>query len=168
MTMELLQKLGIDWRLLIAQLVNFSILVIILYKLLYKPVLKVLNDRKEKIEQGLKDAKSLGEELERTKELQKREINKAKVEARKIIENAQDLAEKSGQDIKIKAKNEVEKLITAARTQIIDEKEKMLAEARKEISSLVLDISEKVFGKLVDAKINQKLIDESVKDIKKK
>jgi len=166
--MELLQKLGIDWRLLIAQLVNFSILVIILYKLLYKPVLKVLNDRKEKIEQGLKDAKSLGEELERTKELQKREINKAKVEARKIIENAQDLAEKSGQDIKIKAKNEVEKLITAARTQIIDEKEKMLAEARKEISSLVLDISEKVFGKLVDAKINQKLIDESVKDIKKK
>ena len=73
--MELLQKLGIDWRLLIAQLVNFSILVIILYKLLYKPVLKVLNDRKEKIEQGLKDAKSLGEELERTKELQKREIN---------------------------------------------------------------------------------------------
>ncbi|OGF21090.1 ATP synthase F0 subunit B [Candidatus Falkowbacteria bacterium RIFOXYB2_FULL_38_15] len=166
--MELLQKLGIDWRLLIAQLVNFSILVIILYKLLYKPVLKVLNDRKEKIEQGLKDAKSLGEELERTKELQKREINKAKVEAREIIENAQDLAEKSGQDIKIKAKNEVEKLITAARTQIIDEKEKMLAEARKEISSLVLDISEKVFGKLVDAKINQKLIDESVKDIKKK
>jgi F-type H+-transporting ATPase subunit b len=164
--MELLQKLGIDWRLFIAQLVNFSILAIVLYKLLYKPVLNVLENRKEKIEKGLKDAEKLGEELERTKELQAKEINKAKVEAREIIENAQKLAEEAGQEMKRKAKGEVEKLIGAARVQIIDEKEKMLAEAKKEIASLVLDISEKVIGKIVDAKVSQKLIEESIKDIK--
>lgn len=166
--MELLQKLGIDWRLLIAQLVNFLILAILLYKLLYKPILGILENRKEKIEKGLKDAEKLGEELERTKELQVREVNKAKIEARGIIENAQKLAEMSGQEIKGKTKREVEKLITAARTQILDEKEKMMAEARKEIASLVLNISEKVFRKMVDTKMNQKLIEESIRDIKKK
>ena len=166
--MELLQNLGIDWRLFIAQLVNFLILAIVLYKLLYKPVLKALDDRRGKIEKGLEDAKKVGEELERTKEVKKKELEKAKIEARKIIEDAQGLAEKSGQEIKIKAKEEVEKLITAARAQIVDEKERMLSDAKKELTNLVIGISEKVLEKSVDAKINQGIVESSIKEIKSK
>ncbi len=166
--MELLTKLGIDWRLLIAQLVNFLILVLILYKFLYKPVLKMLDGRKEKIEKGLRDAEQLGVELEKTKELQAAEIQKAKQEARGIIEEAEKRAETAGAETKAKTKAEVEKLITAAKNQIIQEKEKMMAEVRKEAAELVVAVAEKVVGKSIDAKIQKNLIEETVEEVGKK
>lgn len=166
--MELLQKLGIDWRLLAAQLINFLILVFIMYKFLYKPVINLLDSRKEKIEKGLRDAEKLGEELEKTKELRDREIKKAKQEAMAIVEEAQRVAEVSGQEIKAKTKAEVEKLITAAKSQMIQEKDRMMTEVKKEAAILVLAVAEKVVGKTFDSKMQQKLIEESLREADKK
>ncbi len=166
--MELLEKLGIDWRLLIAQLINFLILVLILYKFLYKPLLKMLEGRKEKIEKGLRDAEQLGVELEKTKELQAAEIQKAKQEARVIIEEAEKRAEAAGAETKLKTKAEVEKLISAAKNQIVSEKEKMMAEIKKEAIELVLATAEKVVGKTIDTKAQKNLIEESLRKKKKK
>ncbi len=166
--MELLDKLGIDWRLLIAQLVNFLILVLILYKFLYKPLLKMLEGRREKIEKGLRDAEQLGVELEKTKELQAAEIQKAKQEARVIVEEAEKRAEVAGAETKLKTKAEVEKLISAAKNQIIGEKDKMLGEVRKEAAALVLAVAEKVVGKMIDAKAQKNLIEETLREVDKK
>lgn len=166
--MELLTKLGIDWRLLIAQLVNFLILVFILYKFLYKPVLGLLENRKEKIEKGLRDALRLGEELEKTKELQTEEIKKAKREAMGIVEEAEKRALLAAEETKTITKTEVEKLITAAKNQIIGEKEKMMNEVRKEAAALVVAAAEKVVGKVIDVKSQQKLIEESLGNTSKK
>ncbi len=166
--MELLTRLGIDWRLLIAQLINFLILVLVLYKFLYKPVLKMLDGRKEKIEKGLRDAEQLGAELEKTKELQAAEIQKAKQEARGIVEEAEKRAEAAGAETKAKTKLEVEKLITAAKNQMIQEKEKMIAEVRKEASELVMAVAEKVVGKSIDAKIQKNLVEETIEEVGKK
>ncbi len=166
--MELLQKLGIDWRLLIAQIFNFLILLFILYKFLYKPILKLLENRQKKIEKGLQDAIKLEEELAKTKELKEKEIQKAKQEAQIIIEKAQKVAESAGQEIKLKAKKEVEKLIETAKDQIADEKEKMMAEIRKEAALLVVAAAEKVVGKIVDVRVQQKLIEDSIKEIQQK
>jgi F-type H+-transporting ATPase subunit b len=166
--MELLTKLGIDWRLLIAQLINFLILLFILYRFLYKPVINLLDNRKEKIEKGLRDAKQLGAELEKTKELQAAEIKKAKQEAMTIIKEAQKTAEASSQETKAKTKAEVEKLITAAKDQIIQEKEKMFLEIKAEAAALVISVAEKVVGKTFDAKMQQKLIEESLRNSNKK
>lgn len=163
--MELLDKLGIDWRLLIAQLVNFLILVLILYKFLYKPLLKMLEGRKEKIEKGLRDAEQLGVELEKTKELQAAEIQKAKQEARVIVEEAEKRAEAAGAETKAKTKAEVEKLITVAKNQMIEEKAKMMIEIKKETAELVIAVAEKVVGKSIDTKTQQKLIEDSIKEV---
>jgi F-type H+-transporting ATPase subunit b len=166
--MELLDKLGIDWRLLIAQLINFLILVLILYKFLYKPVLKMLDGRKEKIEKGLRDAEQLGVELEKTKELQAAEIQKAKQEARAIVEEAEKRAEAAGMETKSKTKAEVEKLITVAKNQMIEEKIKMMAEVKKEAAELVIAVAEKVVGKIIDAKAQKNLIEETLREADKK
>lgn len=166
--MELLEKLGIDWRLLIAQLVNFLILVFILYKFLYKPLLKMLDGRKEKIEKGLRDAEQLGVELEKTKELQAAEIQKAKQEARGIIEEADKRAEAAGAETKAKTKAEVEKLIMVAKNQMIEEKSKMMAEIKKEAAELVIAVAEKVVGKTIDAKAQKNLIEETLQEVNKK
>lgn len=166
--MELLSKLGIDWRLLIAQIVNFLILVFILYKFLYKPVLKMLDGRKEKIEKGLRDAEQLGVELEKTKELQAEEIKKAKQEAMEIIGAAEKRAEAAGAETKLKTKSEVEKLISAAKNQIIEEKDKMMGEVKKEAAALVLAVAEKVVGKVIDNKTNQELIKNTIHETTKR
>lgn len=166
--MELLEKLGIDWRLLIAQLVNFLILVLILYKFLYKPLLKMLDGRKEKIEKGLRDAEQLGVELEKTKELQAAEIQKAKQEARGIIEEANKRAEAAGAETKAKTKAEVEKLIMVAKNQMIEEKSKMMAEIKKEAAELVITVAEKIVGKTIDAKAQKNLIEETLQEVDKK
>jgi F-type H+-transporting ATPase subunit b len=147
--MELLDKLGIDWRLLIAQLVNFLILVLILYKF-------------------LRDAEQLGVELEKTKELQAAEIQKAKQEAREIIEEAEKRAEAAGGETKAKTKTEVEKLITVAKNQMIEEKEKMMAEVKKEAVGLVIATAEKVVGKAIDINAQKKLIEETLREADKK
>lgn len=166
--MELLEKLGIDWRLLIAQLVNFLILVLILYKFLYKPLLKMLEGRKEKIEKGLRDAEQLGVELEKTKELQAAEIQKAKQEARGIIEEAGKRAEMAGAETKAKTKAEVEKLITVAKNQMIEEKTKMMAEVKKEAAEMVIAVAEKIIGKTIDIKAQKSLIEETLREVDKK
>lgn len=166
--MELLSKLGIDWRLLIAQLVNFLILLFILYKFLYKPILNLLENRREKIEKGLRDAEKMGEELEKIKILKEEEIKKAKQEAQTIIEKAQKTAERAGQEVRMRTKKDVEKLIEVARTQIVDEKEKMLTEVRKEAALLVVAAAEKVVGKTIDMKVQQKLVEDSLKEVSKK
>jgi F-type H+-transporting ATPase subunit b len=162
--MELLSKLGIDWRLLIAQLVNFLILVLILYKFLYKPVLNALETRKEKIEKGLRDAEILGTELERGRELQAQELQKAKQEGRQIIEEAEKRAEASAAETRAKTKSEVEKLITVAKNQIIEEKEKMMDEVKKQATALVIAAAEKVVGKSLDEKTQKNLIEDSIKE----
>jgi F-type H+-transporting ATPase subunit b len=166
--MELLSKLGIDWRLFIAQLINFLILVFVLYKFLYKPILNLLDSRKEKIEKGLRDAEKIGEELEKTKELHDKEIKKAKQEAMAIIEEAQRTAEAAGQETRAKTKAGVEKLITAAKNQIIQEKEKMFTEIKMEAAALVIAVAEKVVGKTFDGKTQQKLIEDSLREANKK
>ncbi|MFA5128646.1 MAG: F0F1 ATP synthase subunit B [Patescibacteria group bacterium] len=166
--MELLEKLGIDWRLLIAQLVNFLILVLILYKFLYKPLLKMLEGRKEKIEKGLRDAEQLGVELEKTKELQAAEIQKAKQEAKGIIEEAGKRAEVAGAETKLKTKAEVEKLITVAKNQMIEEKIKMMAEVKKEAAEMVIAVAEKIIGKTIDIKAQKSLIEETLREVDKK
>ncbi|MCK4891918.1 MAG: hypothetical protein KAS78_04575, partial [Candidatus Pacebacteria bacterium] len=66
--LEIFSKLGLDYKLIIAQAVNFVLLLIILQRLAYKPILKMLNDRTEKIDKSLKQAEQIKEELKKTEE----------------------------------------------------------------------------------------------------
>jgi F-type H+-transporting ATPase subunit b len=166
--MELLSKLGIDWRLLIAQIINFLILLLILYKFLYKPILHLLESRKEKIERGLQDAIKLEEELAKTKEIRKQELEKTKKEALQIIEQAQKNAELLSQDLKEKTKKEAEKIILETKSRLAEEKGGMMLEIKKETAALVVAAAEKVVGKIIDEKIQHKFIEDTLNEISKK
>ena len=76
--MEIFEKLGIDVKLVIAQLVNFFILLYVLKRFAYKPVLKILEDRERKIEKGLKDAQSAEKRLHEMEEAEKKGDKKQK------------------------------------------------------------------------------------------
>ena len=82
---SLLTQLGIDWKLLIAQIINFLVLLAILYKFLYKPVFKILHDREEKIEKSLRQAERIEKNLFESEAEKSKIVAEARNEAGKVI-----------------------------------------------------------------------------------
>ena len=83
---ELLNKLGIDYKLLIAQIINFLVLLFVLWKFAYGPILAILEKRQKKIEKGLADAEAAEKRLEESEKKQKEVLRKARTEAKEIVE----------------------------------------------------------------------------------
>lgn len=157
--------MGIDYKLIIAQAVNFVLLLVILQRLAYKPVLKMLNDRTEKIDKSLKQAQKIEEELKNTEETKIAEIKKAKEEAQKIIKEAQDAAEKKLQETLVKTKAKTKEIVENAKQEIRSEKEKSVAEAKKEIADVSILIAKKIIGKNIDENKEKDLIDNVLRKI---
>ncbi|MCK4891828.1 MAG: F0F1 ATP synthase subunit B [Candidatus Pacebacteria bacterium] len=147
---EIFEKLGLDPKLLIAQAVNFILLLIILQKIGYKPILKMLNDRTEKIEKSLKQAKKIEEELKNTEETKLAEIKKAKQESQEIIKEANKLSEKKSQEMIEKTKAKTKEIVDGAKQEIQAEKESSIAEAKSEISDISIQIAKKIIGSNFD------------------
>ena len=159
---ELFSKLGINWKLLIAQIVNFLVLLFVLWKFAYGPILAMLEKRTKKIEQGLKDADAAKKKLEESEERQKDILKKARLEGKEIVQQARELAEKSKDQIAAAAKEQSEKLIASAKVEIEQEKQKTIAEIKSEIGGLVVAATEKIVGEKIDSEKDKKLIEESL------
>jgi len=160
---ELLTKLGIDWKLLIAQIVNFLVLLFVLWKFAYGPIVAMLEKRQKKIEKGLKDAEEAHKKLEESAELQKDILKKARIEAKDIVEKAYMQAEKSKSELAAEAKVQAEKIIVSAKAEIEQEKQKTIAEIKSEIGGLVVAATEKIVGEKIDEKKDKELIEEAIK-----
>ena len=160
---ELLSKLGIDWKLLIAQIVNFLVLLFVLYKFAYGPILGMLEKRQKKIERGLKEADLARKYLAESEEKQKEILRKAREEGKQIVEKAYIQAEKSKKEIAEESKKQAEKTIAEAKLEIVREKEKTVREIKSEIGSLVALAAEKVIGEKVDKDKDKELIEKSLK-----
>lgn len=163
---EIFEKLGIDYKLIIAQAVNFLLLLVILQRLAYKPVLKMLNDRTEKIDKSLKQAQKIEEELKNTEETKIAEIKKAKEEAQKIIKEAQDSAEKKSLEALEKTRTKTKEIVENAKQEIRSEKEKSVAEAKKEIADISILIAKKIIGNTINEKEQKKIVNDALLKIK--
>lgn len=163
---EIFEKLGLDGKLIIAQIVNFILLLIILQKLAYRPVLKMLEERSKKIEKSLKQAEKIEKELKNTEEIKLAEIKKAKEESQKIINEAIKSSEKKSQEALEKIKIKTQEVVERAKREIRLEKENSIKEAKKEISDIALRIATKIMGNNIDDSRQKKLVDEALSRIK--
>ena len=163
---EIFEKLGLDPKLLVAQAVNFILLLVILQKIGYKPILKMLNDRTEKIEKSLKQAKKIEEELQNTEETKIAEIKKAKIEAQEIIKEANELAEKKSQEMIERTKNKTQEIVASAKQEIQAEKESSINEAKKEIADISVQIAKKIIGNNFDANREKEAVNDVLTKIK--
>jgi F-type H+-transporting ATPase subunit b len=157
--------LGIDWKLFIAQLVNFGIILGILWKWVFIPVARKLEERTTKIEQSLTDADRITTEKREFETWRQQEMNKARQEASGIVTDAQNDASKARQAIVEQTKQEQQKLVDQAKQQIESQKNKALAEAKSEMANLVVLASEKILRKKLDSKTDQEYIKDSLKSI---
>lgn len=166
--MEIFTSLGIDWRLLIAQLVNFAILFFALYKLLYKPLLSFLEKRSTTIEKGLIDAKAAEEKLQLTDQTYKQIVLKAKKEAEKILEEASSLSDQHRQETLKKTRDEVKRVVIQARTRIEQEKQQMLDDVKGDIVDMVVQASASLTHSTSEKKVSKDLARKAVDILKKK
>ena len=149
--MELLNNLGINGSLLLAQLINFGILLFVLYKFAYGPVLKILEERTKKIEKGLKDAESSHKKLAEISEKESAVLVEARKNAQEIIKKSEEVAVKNAEGIVMLAKEQSDKLLEDAKKQIKQEKAKILAEVKTEVANLVMLATEKIIDEKLDS-----------------
>jgi len=144
--MEAINSLGIDWKLLVAQAINFLLLLIILKKFLYGPIVKILGDRKEKIAKGLKEADKAKQELAQAEQKAKEIITRAISEANEITLSAQKEAKEQAQKILEDGNRRAQKVIGDAKEQAGLEQEKAVSKAKNELAELIIKATEKIVG----------------------
>jgi F-type H+-transporting ATPase subunit b len=161
--MELLNNLGINGKLLLAQIVNFLVLLFVLYKFAYGPVLKLLNERTSKIEKGLKDAEDAQKKLEEISEKEKEVLARARKQAQEIVAKAEEVAIKSKEEIMASAKEQSEKILNDSAKKIESEKMLMFQEVKKQVSELVISATGRVIDEKLDEKKDRELVEKAIK-----
>ncbi|MBI2593924.1 F0F1 ATP synthase subunit B [Candidatus Daviesbacteria bacterium] len=160
---KILSDFGVQPVLLLAQIVNFLVLLWILNKLLYKPILKVLEERKAKIEKGLKNAEEIEKRLAQTAEEEEKAILAAAKMGEKIIKQAQDMAIQLIDEGKVKAESLADQVLQRAKEQALAEREQIKKEVREHLAGFVMLALEKVTGKVVTKDDQRKMIEDTVR-----
>jgi len=158
--------LGLNWKLFLAQLVNFSIILFVFWKWVVKPLGSTLTARQERIESGLKNAENMEVEKKKFEDWKAAEMKRVRNEADHILRTTTDTASKLKQELIVEAQQQANKVMEQAKATIESEKVQMLKEARQDISTLVVAASEKILRHKLDAKKDHELIADSVKGIK--
>lgn len=156
-----MEKLGINWALLIAQLINVALLVWLLTRFLYRPVLNMLNERTRRIQESLQDAERVKEQLANAKRDYDSELAKARQEAAGILAQAQDRAKAQEQEIIVQARAEADRIRQEAREQSDREREQLLRDLKGQMAELVTLTASKVLGEELKSN-HDRLIDESL------
>jgi F-type H+-transporting ATPase subunit b len=155
-----MEAIGINPQLLVAFLINFLILFGLLTAVLYKPILKMLDERQAKIKESLDQAEKIKEQTARSEEQVKAAIESARKEGQSIIAQASQIAEKIKEEAKDGARKEAEAIITKAKDDIKLERDKSIAELRNEFANLTVLAAEKVIKETMDTQKHKKLINE--------
>lgn len=161
----LIEKLGIDWRLLAAQMVNFALLLVILHRLLYKPVLEMFRKRSNIILKSIEEARKNKESLKLLEQKKGKEMVEARIAAKNIISQAEILAQTQEEKILSRAKEEREKLINEGKTIAKAQKGVMVKELEKEIGGLAVAVVEKFFNKGLTKGEHEKIVKNIISSI---
>jgi F-type H+-transporting ATPase subunit b len=158
--MQFFSAFGVDWFKLIAQILNFLVVLYLLNRFGFKPLLSLMDERAARIKKGLEDA----EAAERDRALAQSEREAAVAEARKeaqaMIARANKIAEDTRTEILGEARTEAGKLVERAREEITAEKEKALAELRGQVADLALDAAGKLVKSQMSSQTQRRLVEE--------
>ncbi len=159
-----MEGIGINLPLLIAFVINFIILFALLSIFLYKPVLKMLDERQAKIKESMEQVERIRQEAAHSDEEIKAHLERSRKEGQAVIAQATQIGERLKEEAKQSARQEAESVISKARTEIQRERDKTIEELRAEFADIAILAAEKVIKETVDKKKHRKLIDEILKE----
>lgn len=158
--------LGIVPGIVLAQIINFIILLLILRTIAYKPLLNLLNQRRERIAKGLEDARKAEERLANIEKDYQAKLDEARLEAQKMVAEMTQNAEKQAAGIVSKANEDVTRLKAQAQEDAELERNRILADLRSQVAALSIAAANKVIGAALDEQRQRALIDEFFSGVK--
>ena len=159
------EAFGFNGWLFLSQCVSFLIVCFLLHRFAYQPILQVLEVRRQKIEQGLADAKRIKEQLAESEQRHRDILATANAQAQKMIDEARESAQALSDKRAQQAVTEAEAIITKARESSILERDRMFAELKREVTRLVVTTTSKVTGKVLNDDDQRRLSEEAAREI---
>jgi F-type H+-transporting ATPase subunit b len=141
-----LSGLGINLGYLIVQILNFGILFVVIYNWVVKPIISMIEKRRETVAQGLEDARIAEEARANAEREAEKIITEAQKRAAEVVREASERAEAAALEIKSAAEGDVEKIRSAALVEIEGERERNLSELRGQIGALAIAAAQKLIG----------------------
>lgn len=163
---RVLATLGINSTLFVFQLINFAIVVAVLWFLILKPLTKKMSERQKMIENSIDNAKKIETNLGMSERKYRERIDQAKVDANKFMEKSHQESVLAAEAMKEKTKKEIEQLVEQARKNIKTEKDESINELKQQAADLIISAAEKILSAKMDADKDNKIIEEAIKSLK--
>jgi F-type H+-transporting ATPase subunit b len=162
---QIASTFGVDWTHLFAQIVSFGIVCIVLYLLAYKPILQMLEARRQQIASGLANAEKIKAELARIENDRQAVLLKADAEGKRLIEEARAAAARVQASETSKAIASAEQILVRAREAAARDHARMLAELKHEVGRLVVQTTASVTGKILTTEDHRRLAEETASQL---
>ena len=162
---QIAKTFGVDWLHLIAQIISFSIVCLLLYRFAYRPILRMLEERREQIAQGLANSEKIKAELARTEAQRQEVMAQANVQANQFIEEAHGAAARLKEQETQKAMAAAQQIMVNARATAAHEHDQMLAELKREVGHLVVQTTATVTGKILTSEDQRRLAEETARQL---
>ncbi len=156
--------IGINLPVLIAQTVSFVFLLLVLRTAIYPPVVKMLDERRARIQEGLSAADRGREQAAEAEKQAQAEIEAARREGQNIVAQAQAVSQRLQEEGRAAAQQQAEGILERARNEIALERDSAIAELRREFADLTITAAEKVIGQSLDRQAHQRLIEQALAD----
>ncbi|MDD5288620.1 MAG: F0F1 ATP synthase subunit B [Dehalococcoidales bacterium] len=154
-----MEGLGISGPTFIAQLINFVILLVILSFFVYKPIIKMLEERPRKVKESLDEVQKIKDQAALAEDEFKKKLEAASKEGQEVISKAMRTGEEARQRAQLEAKQEAQVLVEKARAEIQRERNEAIGELRQEFADTAVIAAEKIIEKSLDKETHRQLIE---------
>ncbi|MBI4280640.1 F0F1 ATP synthase subunit B [Candidatus Uhrbacteria bacterium] len=160
-----LGTLGINGKLFLAQLFNFAIVMLVVWRWVWRPVMRLLEERSKKIEKSLAQAAAIEKEMAGLETKRQAMLVETEKKAEAVLKETEAIAEARRQEALVKSRQEVEKILREGVRALETEKKQMVARAKTEVADLVIAATEKVLAETLSEKREQALVERALKEI---
>ena len=157
-------SLGINLPLLVVFVANFILLLVMLRLFLYKPVMKVLDERAKRAREAIELAEATKKEYDQAKDGVQKQIEKGRQEAQAIIGQAMQVGERLKEESRQEAAKQAQVIVDRARSELEAEHDKMVGDLRREFVAISITAAEKVIKETLDRERHRKLIEETLQE----
>jgi F-type H+-transporting ATPase subunit b len=157
-------SLGINLPLLVVFIINFIILLVLLRIFLYKPVLKMLDERSKRTKEGMELAEATKKEYEQAKTEVQKQIEKGRQEAQAIIAQTMQIGERLKEESRQEATKQAQVIVDRTRVELEAERDKIVDGLRREFVDISISAAEKVIKETLDKEKHRKLIEETLRE----
>ncbi len=159
-----MEGLGINVSSLIAQLINFTVLLVLLYFVGFKPVMRMFDERAKRVKESLEKAEKIKAQADAAEEAFKKQLETQRKEGQEIVNRAMRSSDELHKKAELEAKAEGEALVAKARNEIQRERDTAIGDIRKEFADLTITAAEKVIDRSLDKAAHRDIIEKVLKE----